>query len=450
MNRKTRSIILLIAAAQIGLIIGLLALPSVVQAIPVQYRVRLPEPIVDRFSPAIPTMPAPNFTVNEPVGNLPNFVFDELPTLTPTLTPTPTNTPEPETVELAETNTPAPTPTSTPTPLPTPTPTPPPSQARIDGLRIITQSFNNCGPANLTQLLNFYGSSVTQADVASYLKPNPQDRNVSPWQLSDYVNQFTNLKSTAHSGGDLDLLRRLIAGGFPVVVEIGYQPNTSRSTGWFGHYLTLFSYDDVAQQFLGLDTYLGPWDGRGRTESYAALERNWQAFNYTFFVVFPQEREAEIQAIIGPDFLDPITMWQQAAARARAEIEAEPENRFAWFNLGTSMTRLGERTGEQQYYQQGADAFDRAREIGLPPRMLWYQFRPYMAYMRVGRFDDMIALADGVLASEGGQYVEETFLYKGHALAYKGDIAGARAAYRQALTVNHNFYPAQWALDALP
>jgi tetratricopeptide (TPR) repeat protein len=377
---------------------------------------------------------------------LPNLFFGEL----PTLTPTPTNTPEPEIVELAETNTPAPTLTSTPTPTPMPSPTPLPGQVRIDGLRIINQSFNNCGPANLTQMLNYYGNPVTQADVAAYLKPNPQDRNVSPWQLSDYVNNFTDLRSSAHSGGDIDLLRRLLAAGFPVVIEKGYEPNTSTSLGWFGHYLTLFAYDDARQEFTGLDTYLGPWDSSGSVESYDNVYRNWQTFNYTFFVVYPPGQEAQIQAILGPDMLDPVTMWQNAADRARAETEAEPDNPFAWFNLGTNLTRLGERTGEQTYYQQGAAAFDRAREIGLPPRMMWYQFRPYMAYMRVGRFDDMIALADGVLASEGGRYVEETFLYKGHALAYKGDLQGARAAYRQALTVNENFYPAQWALDSLP
>jgi tetratricopeptide (TPR) repeat protein len=321
---------------------------------------------------------------------------------------------------------------------------------RLDGLTVIRQSFNNCGPANLTQLLNYYGNPVTQADVAAYLKPNPQDRNVSPWQLSDYVNQFTDLRSSAHSGGDIDLLRRLVAAGFPVVIEKGYEPNTSSSIGWFGHYLTVFGYDDARQEFVGLDTYLGPWDSSGSTERYDELYRRWQAFNYTFFVVYPLEQEAQIQAILGRDMLDPLAMWQNAADRARAEIEAEPENPFAWFNLGTNLTRLGERTGEQRYYQDGATAFDQAREIGLPPRMLWYQFRPYMAYMRVGRFDDMIALADGVLASEGGRYVEETFLYKGHALAYKGDIQGARQAYRQALAVNENFYPAQWALDSLP
>jgi hypothetical protein len=45
--------------------------------------------------------------------------------------------------------------------------------------------------------------------------------------------------------------------------------------------------------------------------------------------------------------------------------------------------------------------------------------------------------------------VEETYLYKGHALVFLGDAAGATAAYRQALRLNKYFYPAQWALDSI-
>ena len=37
-----------------------------------------------------------------------------------------------------------------------------------------------------------------------------------------------------------------------------------------------------------------------------------------------------------------------------------------------------------------ASAFDEARRIGLPYRMLWYQFGPFEAYLRVGRYQDVI------------------------------------------------------------
>ena len=140
---------------------------------------------------------------------------------------------------------------------------------------------------------------------------------------------------------------------------------------------------------------------------------------------------------------------RRAAQAAQTEIDDDPQNAFAWFNLGTSLTRLGELTGAAPFYENGAAAFDQAFILGLPPRIVWYQFRPYTAYMKVGRYQDMVDLAETVLQTQGGRNVEETYLFKGHALAFLGDGPGAVAAYKQALDLNERFYPAQWALDAI-
>jgi tetratricopeptide (TPR) repeat protein len=152
---------------------------------------------------------------------------------------------------------------------------------------------------------------------------------------------------------------------------------------------------------------------------------------------------------MGEEMFDDIKMWQKVAAMAEQETTERPDDVFSWFNLGTALTRIGGLTGEAKYYQGGTQAFDRAREIGLPPRMLWYQFEPYLAYLRTDRFQDIIDLADATLATQGGRNVEETFWYKGHALAYLGDVSAAITAYRTALSVNENFYPAQISLDSL-
>jgi hypothetical protein len=72
---------------------------------------------------------------------------------------------------------------------------------------------------------------------------------------------------------------------------------------------------------------------------------------------------------------------------------------------------------------------------------------PYLAYIKTDRYNDVITLANATLEEQGGRNVEETYLYKGHALAALGDIFGAKNAYLSALGVNENFYPAQWALD---
>ena len=47
--------------------------------------------------------------------------------------------------------------------------------------------------------------------------------------------------------------------------------------------------------------------------------------------------------------------------------------------------------------EEAAAAFDQARQIGLPWRMLWYQFGPFEAYYETGRYDEVIALADATL-----------------------------------------------------
>lgn len=444
MSRRLKESILLLVLVQLLLAVGLLALPRLVQALPGEYRVRLArvpvvEPLLRLGERPMPTaLPAPSRGANSARLTIPI-----LPTAT--LTPTAAAVDDSGPAQAAG-QMPSPTPLPTASPTPTATPKPLPRQARIEGLKIIAQGFNNCGPANLALNLNFWGNPTTQEEAAAYLKPNREDRNTSPWQLSDYVNQFTDLRSTAHSGGNLQLLKRLIAAGFPVVIEKGYELPTE---GWLGHYLTVFGYDDDKEELVSLDTNLGPWDSSGRYDSYEDIEKYWQQFNDTFFVVYPPAREDEVFAILGAELLEPATMWRRAAEIAQAEIDVEPENAFAWFNLGTSLTRLGELTGQGVFYENGAAAFDEARSIGLPPRMLWYQFRPYMAYMKVSRYQDMLELAEVTLSTQGGRNVEETYLYQGHALLFTGDVDGAAAAYEQALKLNENFYPAQWALDSL-
>jgi len=451
LSKQWKYAILLVVLAQIVIVIGLLALPPLVRALPGELRVRLAQvPLGDVLldvgvTPMPTALPVPVNAVGQTRITIPALATAAI---IPEETAVPTRpmvTADAEKTDALATSAAA---TLTETPLPTSTPTavPLPRQVRIEGVDIIAQGFNNCGPANLTINLNFYGNPTTQAEAAAFLKPNREDRNVSPWQMVDYVNERTDLRAFIASGGDLNLLKRLLAAGFPVVIEKGYELPRE---GWLGHYLTIFGYDDDTREMVSMDTNLGPWDGSGRYDAYEDIEKYWQQFNYTFFVVYPPEKEQQVYDILGPEMLDTATMWQRAAEKAQAEIDADPENAFAWFNLGSSLTRLGELTGEGSFYENGAAAFDQAFILGLPPRILWYQFRPYIAYMRTDRYQEMIDLADAVLETQGGRNVEETYLYKGHALAFLGEGPAAVTAYEQAIRLNENFYPAQWALDSI-
>ncbi len=142
---------------------------------------------------------------------------------TPDTSPTPTITANPS------------EPTSTPTPSPTPPPSPTaiPTQALLSGLRHEYQQMNNCGPTTLAMALSYWGWQGDQRDTRRYLRPNfatVDDKNVSPAEMAAYVEKFTTLKALVRVGGDIDLLKRLIAGGFPVVVE--KVSNRLRKTGW--------------------------------------------------------------------------------------------------------------------------------------------------------------------------------------------------------------------------
>ena len=450
MNKRVKYVILVIVFIQLGLIAALLALPPLVRALPGEYRVRiakvpLGETLLDIGVTPLPTaLPIPAGASTKPQVTIPAVAaIAAPPTQEPTAVPT---QPPAENTDEEVTAVPTTVPTVTPLPTVAPTAVPLPGKVRLEGMKIIAQGFNNCGPANLAINLNFYGDPTTQAEAAAWLKPNREDRNVSPWQMVDYVNERTALRAFFGAGGDMELIKRLVAAGYPVVVEKGYE---LPKQGWLGHYLTIFGYDDETGETVSMDTNLGPWDGSGRYDKYEELEYYWGQFNYNFFLVYPPEKEQEVYDILGPEMTDTQTMWQNAAAKAQAEIEADPDNAFAWFNLGTSLTRLGEMTGEAEFYENGAAAFDQAFILGLPPRILWYQYRPYLAYMRVGRYQDMIDLADTILESQGGRNVEETYLYKGHALVLQGDGPGAVIAYQQALRLNENFYPAEIALNSI-
>ena len=157
-----------------------------------------------------------------------------------------------------KTRSPALTPTRQPTIAPTNTPIPIPQAVRLGTLDHHFQSWNNCGPATLAMALSYFDIHRSQEEAAAVLKPDPEDRNVSPYEMADYVNDQTSQSALSRTNGDMDLLRRLLAGGYPVIVELGLDPpGEYRWMGWYGHYLLVVAYDDLAEQVWVYDSWFG-------------------------------------------------------------------------------------------------------------------------------------------------------------------------------------------------
>jgi len=314
-----------------------------------------------------------------------------------------------------------------------------PASYKLENLRFEWQQWNNCGPATITNALTYFNYSDNQDRAARFLKPNSEDKNVSPWQMAAFVNTQVpemSVNAKVRYGGTLDLIKLLVSNNFPTILEEGYDPEPDR-LGWMGHYLLITGYDDAKGVFYTSDSYKGP----DRVYPYDDVIKMWKHFNYVFITLYADGYEAQLNTLLGPD-ADEHANISRSLEKARGEAIADNKDAFAWFNMGSNFVMLG-------MYNEAAIAYDQARSIGLPWRMMWYQFGMFEAYYRTGRYDDMIALSQSNLADGGGQFVEETYYYGGLAREGKGENDRAVVNFNNALQFNPNFTPAQDALNTL-
>jgi tetratricopeptide (TPR) repeat protein len=362
--------------------------------------------------------------VLQPVGDMPTA----LPQPAVAITRMPTQTPTPGMTE---------TPTPGPTATPTLTPTSIPESAFLTPPEWEKQDINNCGPATLAMYLRYYGWEEDQFSIANLLKPHREDRNVNVEELVYFARTRAGwLHTEFRVGGNIEIIKKFLAAGFPVMIEEGFQldetywPNDDR---WAGHYLLLTAYDDAAQTFTAQDSFLGP----DRKVKYEQTDQNWKAFNRVYILVYRPDQEGTVKAILGPDW-DVEVNRQNALEAARAETEADSQDALAWFNLGTNLVFFED-------YGEAARAYDNARNLGLPQRMLRYQFGPFFAYFFSGRNEDLLAITEYALQRTPNS--EEALLWRGWGLYRDGKTGQAIADFNQALEENPNYEDAEYALN---
>ncbi len=332
----------------------------------------------------------------------------------------------------------------TPTPLaiePSATPQPLPSQVTLPSPKYELQGINNCGPATLTMALRMYGWQGNQNDIANVIKPAPQDRNVNPDELRYFVlNQAGWLRAEFRVAGNIDILRQLLAANYPVIIEEASTLPLQDANGpnddlWDAHYLLVTGYDDTAKVIIAQDPLRGP----DKQISYDKLMVDWKPFNYLYMVIYKPGDEGEVKSILGADW-DPDQNRQNAMNIAQAAITANPNDKFAWFNLGSSLVYF-------ERYSEAAQAFDKAFTIGLPQRMTRYQFWPFFAYYNADRIDYLLQITEDTYKPINGYYSEEALLWHGYGLLRKGDANGALADWNKALKVHPNYCDAQKAIN---
>jgi len=337
--------------------------------------------------------------------------------------------------------------TETPVPLPSLTPTLIPGSLALSGIRHEYQQFNNCAPASLSMVMSYWGWTGSQFETRAYLRPSFEidDKNVNAFEIVDFVEKNTQFDALWRVGGDLGLLKRLLAAGFPVLIEKGLDPHDD---AWLGHYQIVSGYDDAKKQFLVYDSYEGPPEAYG--VSYDVIAQFWRHFNFIYVVVFPPDRAAEVQSILAAQS-DPQANFQYAADLALTEAGTLTgrEQFFAWFNRGTSLVSLQDFAGAAQAYDTAFSLYAALPQEERPWRLLWYQDGPYAAYYHTGRYEDVINLAHSTLVNVDKPVLEETYYWRGMAKEALGDRPGAIEDLNRAFTLNPSSTPAGQELQRL-
>ena len=374
----------------------------------------------------IQPMPTPiTANANVPMAGLP----DPLLTATPTATPTATTAPPTATVVMSPTPTLTPTITLTPTPLPDKVALPPPEYEQ--------QDLNSCGPATLNHYLRFYGWDGNMEMINAVIKPNENDRNVNVDELVYYARTHAGWLQTEYRvGGTVELAKKFIAAGIPFMIETGVKFDRGYWPGddqWGGHYLLLTGYDETLKSFIVHDAWLGP----NRIVAYTDIDREWQHFNRVYIMIFKPEQLPTVQSLLGSNW-DEAENRKNALAQAKGETESDPQNVFAWFNYGTNLLYFDK-------YFDAASAYDTARKLVLPQRMLRYQFGPFIAYFHAGRLDDLMSLTDYALKLTPTS--EETMLWRGWGLYRLGRKQEAIDLWTESLKIHPDYNDAVYAIN---
>jgi hypothetical protein len=319
-------------------------------------------------------------------------------------------------------------------------PTPLPEFVRIDGFTHIWQQFNNCAPTVVTMALTYYGGPADTNPATRYLRPNEgRDVSVDIADMVAFVNdEFQGVRSVWRAGGNWTTIRRLVAAGFPVIIETGLTVNDPRPS-WAGHNRLVIGYD--GDDILTLDSFLGSGNGEGYRIEQSVIDELWRQQNRNYMVLYAAAREPEVIYIMGQNWSSQASV--EASHRvALAEMAANPSNVFAQHNLGESFVALGD-------YQAAAEAFDAALDIGIPFRLFWYHFGIFEAYYNVGRYNEVVDMARRSLDSMSGNGAEELYYWLGMGYAGRGQLNLAKEQLERAIAFKPDYQPAITALEQI-
>jgi uncharacterized protein len=207
--------------------------------------------------------------------------------------------------QAAEPGQPAAPQSAPPSPAPGPAVAPTPASIRLGPLTYIRQTLNNCGPASIAEVLNFWGVQRSQAQAQAVLRPDGNSRGMMPYPVPAYV-KAANMNVIMGVNGTPTIVKALVANGFPVIVAqlVSVQEPIA-------HYREIEGFDDMRQVFVSTDSYLGP----NHEISYGEFNQLWARGNQRFMVIYPTDKAALLDAVMKSVGWDQKAAYQADLAR---------------------------------------------------------------------------------------------------------------------------------------
>lgn len=310
--------------------------------------------------------------------------------------------------------------------------------------------WNYCGPANLAMALSYWGWEGTHDDAARGVRTYSKDKNVMPYEMAEFASEQDGIGALVRVGGDLETVKRLIAAGFPVVVEKGpHFRDINYQVTWMGHYQTLTGYNDAEGYFIAQDSYIEP----DYQQPYESLIGEWRSFNYTYIVIYPENLENDVLNLLGPD-ADEDTNVRRALIKAQEELYQTTgvDQFFVMYNYGTNLVKLRDYGGAAKAYDQAFLMYDALPEDQAirPYRILWYQTGPFLAYYYTGRYTEVIKKATRnsiEMVRDDAPALEESYYWMGMSKIALGDRSGGIEDLRTCIVYHQGFQPCVKALN---
>jgi len=226
--------------------------------------------------------------------------------------------------------------------------------ASVGDLAHIWQTYNNCGPASVAEVLSYWGVYRTQYQAQLVLRADNNPRGMWPYGVPGYA-RSVGVRALVGVAGTPRLIKALVSNGFPVIVNQAYSVTDSSR-----HYRPIQSYDDRQGVFVSSD----PFGGAGYTITYADFNKIWAAANNRFIVLYPPSKALLLNAALASAGWNRTRAYQgdlvKTEARLRSgkapttSVAATRENfrSYSYLNLAWDDVELGRYTNARAQLRQ--------------------------------------------------------------------------------------------------